>query len=115
VLAGETPVLVHNANCWSATRRKPSVENAFGHWQKHKSEFPNLNNAKEYVEAATKFLRSADPNVLTRTRPNGDVIRFNPATDEFGVMDPSGVPRTYFKPDPASHGYPTNMDYFNAQ
>ncbi len=115
VLAGETPVLVHNSNCWSSTRNRTSVENAFGHWKKHKSEFPNLNNAKEYVEAGTAFLRSTDPSVLTRTRANGDVIRFNPATNEFGVMDPSGVPRTYFKPDPASHGYPTNLDYFNAQ
>ncbi|BAC67909.1 RHS repeat-associated core domain-containing protein [Streptomyces avermitilis] len=115
VLAGETPVLVHNGSCWSSTNRKTSVKNAFGHWKKHKSEFPNLNNAKEYVEAGTDFLRSTDPSVLTRTRANGDVIRFNPATDEFGVMDPSGVPRTYFKPDPASHGYPTNLDYFNAQ
>ncbi|MEV0317701.1 polymorphic toxin-type HINT domain-containing protein [Streptomyces sp. NPDC050658] len=115
VLAGTMPILVHNADCWSSTRRKTSVQNALGHWNKHKSEFPNLNNAKEYVEAGKKFLGSADPSVLTRTRSNGDVIRFNPATNEFGVMDPSGVPRTYFKPDPSSHGYPTNLDYFNAQ
>ncbi|UMP02495.1 polymorphic toxin-type HINT domain-containing protein [Amycolatopsis sp. EV170708-02-1] len=115
VLVGETPVLVHNTNCWSSKSNKTSVENAFGHWQKHKSEFPNLNNAKEYVEAATAFLNSADANVLKRTRQNGDVVRFNPRTNEFGVMDPSGVPRTYFIPNPATHGYPTNLDYFNAQ
>jgi hypothetical protein len=30
-------------------------------------------------------------------------------------MDASGAPRTFFKPDPAVHGYPTNLDYFNAQ
>jgi hypothetical protein len=33
----------------------------------------------------------------------------------FGVMDSSGAPRTYFRRDPAQHGYPTNLDYFNAQ
>ncbi|SPC10167.1 hypothetical protein CT19431_240047 [Cupriavidus taiwanensis] len=25
------------------------------------------------------------------------------------------APKTMFRPDPAQHGYPTNMDYFNAQ
>ena len=115
VVAGATPVLIHNASCWSTTKKKSSVENAYGHWDKHKSEFPNLNNAKEYVEAATNFLRSPNPNVLTRTRENGGIVRFNPATDEFGVMGSSGVPRTYFKPNPESHGYATNMDYFNDQ
>ena len=40
---------------------------------------------------------------------------FDPTTDTFGVMDANGAPRTMFKPDPAVHGYPTNLDYFNAQ
>ncbi|GAA1677099.1 RHS repeat-associated core domain-containing protein [Kribbella yunnanensis] len=115
VLAGPTPVLVHNDSCWSSTRNKTSVENAFKHWDKHKTEFPNLNNAKEYVEAGTTFLRSTNKNILTRTRGNGDSVRYNPVTNEFGVMDRSGVPRTYFRPDPADHGHATNMDYFNAQ
>jgi pyocin large subunit-like protein len=48
-------------------------------------------------------------------RANGDVVCFDPATDTFGVMDASGSPRTFFKPDQAIHGYPSNMDYFNAQ
>jgi filamentous hemagglutinin len=52
---------------------------------------------------------------LEKTRPNGDVVRYNPATDEFGVVKPDGTIRTYYKPDPARHGRPTNLDYFNAQ
>jgi hypothetical protein len=114
---GEQSVLVHNmcGPIWSATKKKNSVQNAFGHWQKHRGDFPELNNSKEYVEAANGFLGSSDPSVLTRVRTNQDIVRFNPNTDEFGVMDPSGVPRTYFKPNPASHGYPTNLDYFGAQ
>ena len=50
-----------------------------------------------------------------RLRTNGDVVRYNPGSNTFGVMDSSGAPRTYFRPDPAQHGYPTNLDYFNAQ
>lgn len=33
----------------------------------------------------------------------------------FSVKRVDGVPRTMFKPDPADHGFKTNLDYFNAQ
>jgi len=42
-------------------------------------------------------------------------VRYNPATEEFGVAQGNGTIRTYFKPDPSIHGYATNLDYFNAQ
>lgn len=96
-------------------KNKSAVENAYGHWVKHGSDFPNLLNAKQYVEQATDFLRNPGPNVQTIIRGNGDVVRFDPTTDEFGVMTKDGVPKTYYIPDPAAHGFPTNQDYFNAQ
>ena len=52
---------------------------------------------------------------VTRTRANGDIVRYDPRTNTFGAMDASGAPRTFFKPDPSVHGYQTNLDYFNAQ
>jgi pyocin large subunit-like protein len=42
-------------------------------------------------------------------------VRFDPETDYFGVMTKDGTPKTFFKPDPAQHGYESNLDYFNAQ
>jgi hypothetical protein len=36
-------------------------------------------------------------------------------TDEFGLVSPDGVIYSYYKPDPAEHGYDTNLEYFNAQ
>jgi pyocin large subunit-like protein len=74
-----------------------------------------LNNSLEYVAEAQGFLRSPGAGVLTRTRTNGDVVRYDPGNNLFGVMDATGAPKTYFRPDPASHGYSTNLDYFNAQ
>jgi pyocin large subunit-like protein len=53
--------------------------------------------------------------VLSKTRANGDVVRFDPASNAFGVMDKTGAPRTFYVPDPTKHGYPTNLDYFHAQ
>ena len=33
----------------------------------------------------------------------------------FSVKTTDGVPKTMFKPDPADHGYKSNLDYLNAQ
>jgi len=53
--------------------------------------------------------------VLQKTRPNGDLIRFNTSTDAFGVLSSKGEVRTFYKPNPAVHGKASNLDYFNAQ
>ncbi|MEU0150263.1 polymorphic toxin-type HINT domain-containing protein [Streptomyces sp. NPDC006288] len=115
VLAGATPVLVHNSSCWTATSTKTPMRNALGHWGKHKGDYPHLKNAKQYVEDAQRFMRSQDPWIQTKVRGNGDVVRYNRATENFGIMTPSGEIRTYYKPDPNVHGYRTNQDYFDAQ
>jgi RHS repeat-associated protein len=105
---------VPRGGIWTATKSKSAAQNAFRHFKDHGADF-GARNAVEFVEQAQQFLRSPPPGTLTRVRPNGDVVRYNPGTDTFGVMDASGAPRTLFKPDPAVHGYPTNLDYFNAQ
>ncbi|RDX39103.1 hypothetical protein DZA51_00240 [Vibrio campbellii] len=72
-------------------------------------------NAKQYVEATKSFMNSPPKGTLTRTRPNGDAIRYHEKSNTFGVMTKDGTPRTMFKPDPLQHGYRTNLEYFNAQ
>jgi hypothetical protein len=92
-----------------------SDEQLQDHFDRHGGDFGATTPA-EYEQQADRFLN--DPpgeGVLEKVRPNGDVVRYNPVTDEFGVTQPDGTIRTYFKPDPAVHGYPTNLDYFNAQ
>jgi pyocin large subunit-like protein len=40
-------------------------------------------------------------------------VRYNPKTNEFGVLDKNGVIRTYFKPNLRDKNkYPTSLDYF---
>lgn len=39
---------------------------------------------------------------------NGDVLRYDPTTNTFGVIDASGTPRTIFRPN-------NGMNYWNAQ
>jgi RHS repeat-associated protein len=101
---------------WSTTKGKSAVENAFGHWKKHGTEFPEFRNAKEYVEGAQRFVNQpSQGGVLSKVRANGDTVLYDSASNTFGVRAADGAPRTMFRPDPAQHGYPTNLDYFNAQ
>lgn len=99
---------------WTATKKSSIAQNAYRHFKDHGADF-GAENAVDYVRQAHQFLQNPPAGTLTRTRANGDVVRFDPATDSFGVMDSAGAPRTFYKPDPAVHGYPTNLDYFNAQ
>ncbi|HTC93412.1 MAG TPA: RHS repeat-associated core domain-containing protein [Terriglobales bacterium] len=86
------------------------------HFADHGTDFGAKTKA-EYEQQASKFLNGPrGSGVLEKIRPsNGDIVRYNPATEEFGVARADGTIRTYFKPDPAVHGLPTNLDYFNAQ
>ncbi|MCV4116006.1 DUF637 domain-containing protein, partial [Pseudomonas aeruginosa] len=93
---------------WTSTKSKSSIENAFGHWQKHKGEFPEFKNAKQYVEGTQNFLSSPPPGTLTKTRPNGDTLLFDPKTNTFGVKDANGAPRTMFRPQ-------DGINYWNRQ
>ncbi|ASG19235.1 hemagglutinin repeat-containing protein [Salmonella enterica] len=100
---------------WTETKKKEPVPNAYMHWDKHKTEFPEYQNSKQYVDAAHNFVTNPPVGTLTKTRKNGDTIYYNPSSNTFAVKNADGVPKTMFRPDPADHGYPTNLDYFNAQ
>jgi len=100
---------------WTPGRYRDVVKNAFEHFKKHGKEFPELLNAKQYVESAHSFINSPPPGTLIKVRANGDTILYNPSTNILAVKDKDCTPKTMFKPDPSEHGYPTNLDYFNAQ
>lgn len=70
----------------------------------------------EYELLAKKFLnRPAGGTLLTKVRPNGEMVRFDTITEYFGVKTSGGRIKTFYKPDPTIHGYRTNLDYFLAQ
>jgi RHS repeat-associated protein len=83
---------------WTTTRKMSGVKNAFKHWKDHGKEFPELFNSKQYVEYARNFLHNSPEGTLIKVRPNGDVLKYHPGTNTFGVMNSEGVPRTLFKP-----------------
>jgi RHS repeat-associated protein len=69
------------------------------HFEKHGAEFGGeLKTAKDYESAAQKFITSHEKGIETYKRANGDLVRYNKATNEFGIIDKEGTIRTYFKP-----------------
>jgi RHS repeat-associated protein len=100
---------------WTATNRRTSAQNAFQHFKDHGADV-GAKNSVDYVLKAREFMQNPPPGTLTKVRArNGDVVRYEPSTNTFGVMDSNGSVRTFYKPDPAVHRQPTNMDYFNGQ
>ena len=85
------------------------------HFTKHKSEF-GFTNEGQYLAAANNFIDTeGSAGVLSKVRMDGNTVIYNPTTNEFAVVSPSGTILTYFMPDPSVHGYSTNMDYYDAQ
>ena len=101
------------------------------HFTEHGGDF-GASNAEEYELKADMFLGPAKAPVVQQcTRRKGDVIRYNPHTEEYGVVDKDGIIRTYYKPVPCTtvpafvraavkrsgrcHGYSNNLTYFNAE
>ena len=93
---------------WSSKKNKNGVKNALEHWNKHKSEFPELMNSKQYVERAKEFLHNSPRGTLEKTNAKGDTLKYHPATNTFAVMNSSGLPRTMFRPR-------DGMNYWNRQ
>jgi hypothetical protein len=85
------------------------------HFARHGRDF-GARTPGEYAQQAGALMKGSPPSgVLQKVRPNGDIVRYRPATQEFGVAKADGTIRTYFKPDPSVHGYLTNLEYFNVQ
>jgi hypothetical protein len=83
------------------------------HYYRHGADFGATTMA-EYAQQADNFLGGAKTGqTLERVRENGEIVRYNVITDEFGVIGPDGVIKSYFRPDPNRHGYASNLDYFN--
>jgi filamentous hemagglutinin len=88
------------------------------HFYHHGAEFGAL-TPEEYQALADTFLGGPLPPGVQEChrKRNGDVIRFDPNTQAFGVLSKTGFIRTYFKPVPCllGHGYRTNLMYWQEE
>ena len=86
------------------------------HFQDHGSDL-GATSAADYEAKADAFMTGPlRSGALQKLNADGDLVRYDPGTDEFGVLNRfTGNIRTYYKLDPRVHRYPTNLDYFEAQ
>lgn len=101
------------------------------HFSEHGADL-GASNANDYEQSADGFLGSTLPSgVHECKRKQGDTIRYDPQTQEYGVLDSKGIIRTYFKPVPCSslrasvraavrqagrcHGHANNFLYFQSE
>ena len=101
---------------WTSTSTLSPAENALRHWNRHRGDFPQLNNALEYQRTATEFINNPPTGAYVGTRSwNGDIVVYDPSTDVYAAGTVDGTPRTMFRPTPGSgHGYSSNLEYFFA-
>jgi hypothetical protein len=85
------------------------------HFRRHGADF-GARTADDYAAQASSFLRKSQVERLpTKTDARGVIRIYDPKTNTFGAYNADGTTRTFYKPDPAAHGYATNLDYWNAQ
>jgi len=69
------------------------------HYLKHGYQFGSITQV-QYLDNARALLNAPLGNdILEKTRPNGDILRYRVSTGEFAVMAGDGRIRTYFKTD----------------
>jgi len=101
------------------------------HFSEHGADF-GASNARDYKDLADQFLGSTlSAGVHECKRKRGDTMRYDPQTQEYGVLDRGGIIRTYYKPVPCvslqdpvrtvmrqagrCHGHANNFLYFQAE
>ena len=84
------------------------------HFKKHGHDFGPCDELQYEAKAEAFFALPVGYPVHEFVRQDGsrDRVRFNEATDEFGLISADGMIVTYFRPDPAEHGKRTNLIYF---
>ncbi|PYV51818.1 MAG: hypothetical protein DMG98_25335 [Acidobacteria bacterium] len=86
------------------------------HFRNHGGDF-GAASAEEYAQMASAFLQQALANGYpVKIDPSsGDILATDPTYNTFGAYKSNGTTKSFYKPDPAKHGFPTNKDYWNHQ
>jgi pyocin large subunit-like protein len=84
------------------------------HFKKHGKDF-RATDAQAYEALADDFLgRPLSKTERECVKANGDTIRYNDYTNEYGVIRSDGQIRTFYKPKLMGK-YRTYIDYFEAK
>ncbi|MFE7245168.1 polymorphic toxin-type HINT domain-containing protein [Streptomyces sp. NPDC057580] len=127
VLAGATPILVHNCGTGDLRPDFNSTKSAVDHYVKHvrgldfrlkkgvfratrestpiqlrnvdMPEFSGVGGRRAYREAARDFMHGDGPyGSITHVAPSGAIHRFDPASGYYGLVNSGGTISTFFRP-----------------
>jgi RHS repeat-associated protein len=85
------------------------------HFLRHGADF-GATSAEDYASQASSFLqRGLRGGAEVKVDSRGVIRVYDPETNTFGAYNADGTTRTFYKPEPAAHGYPTNRAYWDAQ
>ena len=82
---------------WASNRQRSGEENAQRQFDRNGKDF-GAASVDDYMARAHAFLGAPPKGVLSLTRPNGDVLYYDPKANIFLVADRQGAPRAMFKP-----------------
>ena len=105
--AGDTAGAGNSTHIWSKGPTPSSVDNAYNHWKKHGSDFPQYQNAKQYAEGANDFVRNPPTGTQIKTK-NGDTMYYHPQSNTYVVTNSKGEVKTMYKPT-------RGQDYFDGK
>ena len=69
------------------------------HFYKHRAEFPEYKNIREYGDGAVKFFNKPPDGTKFKHRPNGDKLFYCEKNNFFGVATKGGIIKTFFRPN----------------
>lgn len=82
---------------WASNRQSSGEENAQKQFDRNGKDF-GAASVEDYMAKAHAFVGSPPKGVLSLSRPNGDVLYYDPKSNVFAVADRQGAPRAMFKP-----------------
>ena len=69
------------------------------HFYKHRAEFPEYKNVKEYGDGAVKFFNKPPEGTKFKHRSNGDRLLYHEKNNFFGAATKDGIIKTFFRPN----------------
>jgi pyocin large subunit-like protein len=82
---------------WAASKTRSADEAAQVQFEKNGAAL-GATSVDDYVAEAKAFVTKPPKGAQTLTRPNGDRLIYDPASNRFAVATAEGTPRTLFKP-----------------
>lgn len=85
------------------------------HFRDHGADF-GAASEDEYVRLSQEFLQHArSSHIPAKIDQDGMILIWEEGTNTFAVFNSNMTTATFYKPDPAIHRLPTNLDYWNNQ